>query len=349
MSIRITSLSKEKIIFSQSPVDMRHVLWLYERFRGKAKVSIYVTNVYNSYLYLKRLGLSDCSLTFIPYRPDFRTPIGAVRQRRDLKKLYKEKLKGIQHAEVYFFAYYYDWVTFYFLKRLASNNRLRLIDVYKVKRRRSTGITLSQQVKRFVILLITGVWHEYTEGMSDRVITFPYRRFGVEESEEEVDPDSLQQYMYRVGAGSGKRVLFFESNGADEEMFIGYEDTVRDMLRAILDSGNTVYIKPHPRQGHSKFIDDLPVEIIDGSVPAELLDIEGFDAVVGVESVSIANIAAQETIRVFSLLDLVRFKEEEVREGYRKYLVEKGNGRVRFVEKTDTLLDYINKAGSGGL
>jgi hypothetical protein len=342
-------MMEEKIIFSQSPVDIRYVLWLYERFHGKASVSIYVTNVYNSYLYLQSLGLSDCSLTFIPYRPDFRTPAGIVRQRRDLKKLYKRKLSYSNGAAVYFFTYYYDWVTFYFLKRLASKNRIHLIDVYKVKRQRSAGITISQQIKRFIIFIITGVWHEYTEGVNDRVITFPYRRFGVEESNEKFDPDVLKRYMYRVDKGKGKRVLFFESNGADEEMFIGYEDTITGVLHALLNAGIGVFLKPHPRQGHSKFVEDLPVEIIDSAVPAELIDIEGFDAVVGIESMSIANIAAQEKLPVFSLLDLLRFKNDAVREGYRKYLVEKGNGRVTFVGRLDMLVGGIKETNSGGL
>lgn len=331
----------EKIIFSQSPVDIRHVLSFYEQYRGKTAISIYVTNIYNNFRFLKSLGLKDCSLTYVPYRDDYRTPLGAVGQRRELHRLYRERFAAKEGAEVYFFTYYFDWAAFFFLKRLSKKNVVRLIDVYGYHRMKSSQVSFVDRIKRIALLYITGVFFDITDGMNERIIAFPYRRFGIRESKLEIDPDALRGYMYRVGEKKQKNMLFFESNGAENDMFVGYEDKLKEVVSGFDKAGWTVYVKPHPRLGYSKLIDDLPAEVIEEYIPAELVDIGGFDAVCGINSMSIANIARGEAVCVVSLLDLFRFKEEEVREGYREYLIEKGSGRVRFAANLSELLDKV--------
>ena len=73
-------------------------------------------------------------LLFIPYRQfSFKNPASIISERKRLRDFYHLYLEDFNDAEVFFYTMYYDWISFYFLKRLATNNKVYYVECGKHK------------------------------------------------------------------------------------------------------------------------------------------------------------------------------------------------------------------------
>ena len=331
------------VIFSQFPSDIRYTLWLYEEFKEKRPIAIYVVNVYNSYKFFKDLRLSKCTVEFIPYKYNLRTPIGIMREKIRLLRYYRKHFRKLDSCEIYFFSYYFDYLTFYFIKKLSGSNKILLFDFFDVKRQRAKGIGFIDYMKLIALYFLTGIPFFYTKQVEMNIITFPYEKYNVKKVHKDLDFNSIRRYLYRLNTDKKRNVLLFESNGINDEYFMEYRETLIRILSDILTHNYDIFIKPHPRKGHSKFLNDLNVRFVEDYIPAELIDVENISFIIGIESTSTTYIAENKEIPVYSLIDLFDFKNNEVKQYYKDYLKKVSEGKLIFIKKYADFLEILNK------
>lgn len=134
-------------------------------------------------------------------------------------------------------------------------------------------------------------------------------------------------------------ILFFESNEGNSHIIVNYEETLRNIINWLTETGATIYIKPHPRIGHSKFLEEYnSVRILPEYIPGEFISYGEFSAIVGISTVAIAKIAHISDISVYSLLDIFKFNDVLQKEIYRKYLIDQSDNKVKFVNNLGNLL-----------
>ncbi len=334
---------KNIIIFCQSPSDIRHTLWLYEKNSKESRIYIYVVNVHNNYKFLKSLGLENCVINFFPYEHNLRNPLGILKEKIYLIKAFKEHFKNIKVSDIYFFSHYFDYITFFFIKRLAQTNVIFFIDVFKVNREKVERLNIKDILKLLILYFITGISFICTGEDEKKVVTFPYEHYGVKKIEPKIDMSFIKKYSYKLKTDKIKSILFFESNGVMEDCYLDYRETLTQILIDLLANNYCIFIKPHPKKGYSNFISNLHVNMVEGYIPAEFIDLSTVNFVMGIESVGIANIARVENIPVFSIIDLFRFKNSDLKLSFKDYLKANSAEKIRFIDSYELLLKLFHK------
>ena len=106
------------------------------------------------------------------------------------------------------------------------------------------------------------------------------------------------------------------------------EASFRWMVDCLLRQRFRVYIKPHPRLGHPRFLERMNVRLLPGGVPAEFLDPEQFDVRVGVDSLALARTAVAGASPSVSLVNIVGFRDAATPRRVRQWLDQHGAGRI---------------------
>jgi hypothetical protein len=76
--------------------------------------------------------------------------------------------------------------------------------------------------------------------------------------------------------------------------------------------------------------------ILPKEIPAELFDISSFDFIFGIDSYSITYLSAQSD-KVYSLIELFKFKDESVKQNYIDYLNENSQHKIKYLFDTSEL------------
>jgi hypothetical protein len=232
-------------------------------------------------------------------------------------------------------------VTFFLIKKLAFHNEVYFIDVFGLEHKKVDRLRFQDAIKLFILYLLTGIPFICSGNVKERVIKFPYKRYGVRETNIDAVRLMVDKYSYKIGATGSKNILFFEANGVIEDIFNDYEEVFTRILNLIYEHDCTVYIKPHPRKGFSRFLTVFPITFIENYVPAEFIDLRNIDFIFGIETVSMANIAREEKKPVCSLINLFEFRDRAVKEYYVEYLNTRAPGRITFVKTYTELSDIL--------
>jgi len=328
-------MSKEKkiTIFCQAPPDVLHILNLYEINRGKAAISVIVINVKSLYDYFKSLNLKLQELEFIPYNLSFsiRKPFSFIKGRNQLKTLYKKLFNDKYNETIYFFALWFDWVTFFFLKELSQNNILIYYRYYLyVPEVGREHYNLKEQYILFQYYLLTGIKFQYTDEKQTLRLLFPYKKYNIDVQQAiEPDKDTLKRYLYKVKKVKEKSILLFESNLQPNNIIKDYEKTILHIIEELKKRGYLIYIKAHPRLGHTKVIESVIDQFLPGEIPAELIDVSIFNCIVGIQSFSLVYFSKLSN-NVYSLINLFDFYDNSVKRNYINYLNENSKFNIRF-------------------
>lgn len=334
------------IIFCQAPADTAYVLTLYEKFKDKRSISIYVINVEGTYKHLKLLNLNIDSLKFIPY-PDlyhlFRSPRKIIKARRDIAQMQKQ-FKQIKSHEVYYSNNLADWITFACIHIMRDHNDIFVYDYYNTtKRNAKPKLTVKNVIILLVLFYITRVKLQLDQRLGQSVPFFPCYLYGIRKYNITLSPRIFKKYVYPLEDLLQRAVLLYESDMKDEMTFINYEATISTIIKRLLKEGYKIYIKPHPRIGYSKFLDRYNIIVLPGFISGEFLPVDQFQAVLGIWTTTIAKISASNAnINVVTILDLFHTVREKDKDTMRQFLMNQSNNKLKFAKSMDDLINIIN-------
>jgi len=331
------SKKKKITIFCQAPADVLHILNLYEINKGKAAISVIVINVKSLYDYFKSLNLKLQELEFIPYNLSFsiRKPFSFIKGKKQLKLLYNKLFKDKYDETIYFFGIWFDWVTFFFLKKLSQNNTLiyyrHYLSVPEVGRKH---YNLKEKYILFQYYLLTGIQFQYTDEKETLRLLFPYKKYNIEVQQAiEPDKDALKGYLYKVKNVKEKSILIFETNLNNNPIIKNYEKTLYSIIELLKKNNYSIYIKGHPRLGHTKVIESLIDQFLPREIPAELIDVSSFDYIIGIQSTALAYFSKLSN-NVYSLINLFDFYDNSRKHNY---LNENSKFNIKFVDSISEL------------
>ena len=333
------TIDDEKIIiFSQAPADIKYVIDLYEKWHISHKIMICVTGVINNYRYLQSLNLNS-NLLFIPLFT-MKNPFNVVRQKLILGKIYKGTFQHYRGAKIYFNSKHFDFGTYYFLRKLHYSNTVYFFDLYKHKGDITTSFPLRYILKKLLLNCIVGNHISYMKVGAHLFPIFDYSHMKIEEIVLKTNPDNLSKYMFEVQVPFKRSILFFESNGQMDTHFVDYGKTLDQVLDVFRQSGFEVFIKPHPRIGYSRMLDDHGFIFIESYVPGEMIQIENFDYVIGFASTSLTIAIDGGKTKALSLIDLLDYKSADNKAMMKEYLL-RFNDSLYFVQTLDELQSLL--------
>ncbi len=323
-----------KILICQASADIYFCLSLYEKFVGKFRIVVLVMNNKNYFTFFKHLALSQCEIVFIPY-PKKGTIyfLEIVKSRIRNFYLFQNQLKQIQGADFYFFSLFYDYVGFYFIKHLERRNKGYLIDHYDLEYTDSGNYTFKAFINWITFSFLAGKCLKTVYLNQKSTLCYG-------DGEEKFDKLDRKNYQldptpYSLKVPSQQRtVLLFESDDLKitfTKYPREYEKVMLDIINLLKKEGFKIYLKPHPRLGTSSFLLNHDLEIIPDFIPGEFIEYKSFTLVLGIWSKVIANIANQyPDVKVFSLIDLLPFNDNESREYYRRFLLMCSDSKMSF-------------------
>jgi hypothetical protein len=144
----------------------------------------------------------------------------------------------------------------------------------------------------------------------------------------------LKQYQYRINSQtSKKKLLLFEGNGVLESFYVDYEKTLRACIEK-LSKKYTIYIKPHPRVGHSSFLNDCKVSIVEDYIPSEFIFLNNFDVILGIVTTAIATAKHHNK---YSLINVFEFNDKNVKIKFKEYMDEISRGSLLHISDIEKI------------
>lgn len=326
---------KEIVIFCQAPADIQYALSLYDTYQNESTFHFFAINVEGMYQFLTGLKLKNAHIEFIPYpNLNIRNPKSILKVRQYIKDNIKQHFRGLTNCEIYYFSNKYDWLVFAFIAYLAKRNKVFCYDHYakSIPYEKNNIISAKKLIALLIYFYLTRIILHYEWVNNRGVMSFNHDKYGISVREIRVSKEIFTKYAYNVeDSPLQNSILFFDSNISNADGIENYEETLRSIINFFMEKGFTLYIKPHPRLGYSKFLDEYDVTILPAYIPGEFIAYSQFSAIVGISTVAIAKIAICSDVPVYSLMDLFTFKNTSKKETYRKYLIDQSDGKVMFI------------------
>jgi len=319
---------KEIIIFCQAPADIQYALTIYERNKKKTEITIFCINVKGIYNFIRSLKLDLKELVFIPYTNlsvSYKKPNEILKLKRRLNLLFKNNFKYRSNYEVFFFSHFFDYITFFFVKKLSKNNSVNFINHYDDAIKKNyyrPKKTISKLIyTKFIFKFITGISFDFYKFNSSVILEFPFEKYKIEEIRNNVlDMNVLKKYSYDVRSIDAKKILLLEGDYKIEHLFKDYEKDTKTLLQYLKNLNYKIYLKPHPRIGYSKFLDDYIDSIVNADVPAEFIDETKFKVIIGISSLALAYFANRNNVNVISLINIYQYKDDKTKKRAFEYL-----------------------------
>ena len=138
-----------------------------------------------------------------------------------------------------------------------------------------------------------------------------------------------QKYKYRHQIDKLKVILFFDADLSRLKVLTNYKKDLLELIKKIKKRGYYIVNKGHPRIGTSEIIKPFIDEEIPNYIPAEFIDVESFCYVVGILSLSIANLAKNYD-NVFSVIEEFEFISEKDKLYYKDFLKQNSYNRLKY-------------------
>jgi hypothetical protein len=317
------------LLIAQSPIGIASILQLYVNNIDKNIVRIACIGSRGVYEYLLKLNLK-CEVIFIQPVAYSQNKIKYLSRLRAQKIATDDLCK--EYNLVYFTSIYQDLFTMSILSECQKNN----IKVFRI----STGLDnlhqyanpisfLGKIVEAIVIRLIRWIIGvEINLVMLSGRYFFSYKNSAsIPTLEIEINQEIYEQFGVSVSGGLTKNVLFFESRGEDAGYFSNYQINLTELLDKLKLLGS-VYIKPHPTHGISRFLEgDDELKVLDKSTPAVMINLKNFSMIVGVESAALKEMRHPNLV---SVLDSFEFVNNDVKENFKKYLKDVQGSEIQF-------------------
>lgn len=262
-----------------------------------------------------------------------------VRERRYMKELYNKHLKRFNDADVYLFNRGY--IDFYLARRLRKRNRLVYISSYPTavtpEQYNPTG--LADIVKLVIANLVYGRGIAlgrlpHSKGhphMSDRFLKKEIDAVIPDEKRDEMMND-LDMSRFRVFDVARYSVIYFPQSLIETDYIVD-KDTYRREVGEIFGiiskyyPENEIASKYHPGYPEAEKTVVKTGDVLPDYIPAEFLYNDGVKMYLGAFSSAIANV---EQGLVVSIMDLISFKSNEMKETIKKILVDMSRSEILF-------------------
>jgi hypothetical protein len=323
---------KDIILFSQAPADIQYVLSLYDKYKDEFNITIVVVNVKNNFRFFKSLNLK-VELKFVPLVAQ-KDIIEFLKYSIKLKFIYKKLFSRLDIEKVYFFSNNYDYVTAFFIEKLQYRSLVYFYDIYKIDG--EDIINTATIIKKTLSKLLFGTSIKFFNLPPSIAYQYIYDRKKVKEIDLSAIVNNLNNYKHNISKinNTKKNLLLFESNGETSEDFINYNQDMISILDTISREYN-IYIKPHPRLGYSKICNQYDINIIKSYIPSELVSLNNFDLIVGIDSTSIAT---SKHNNIKSLIHLFSFKDKTRKEYIMAYLNNLSKDEINYIKSTEDIL-----------
>ncbi len=323
-------MNKKILLISQSPSDIRFVLTLYEKYKDSYDVEIIVVGVKNNYHFLCQ-SLPSHNVQFVSI-PKFREYIKLLSFSFVLRSLRKKLVQKYKDDHIYFFSRFGDYATAYLIDALKKNNTILYVDsVYSyvseiIEPNQSVVLNIKGKIKKNYLRYLLFFEMKFVN-ISGPAVEYYDTKNNVSDISITIDEKVYSKYGYSVECAHKKKsILFFESNGMTESYFEKYDIELKLIIDFLCDKYD-LYIKPHPSHGSSSVWDEYDVNFLPGYIPAEFINVESFDKVVGIESAALANIRHPKKV---SLINFFGFTDESIKHNFQKYITNHSIDDVSF-------------------
>ena len=334
------------IIFCQAPADIQYALTIYERNKNHVRISVFCINVEGMYKFIESLNLNLEELVFIPYDFNFYylKPIQIIKVKRKLALLKTKYFDNIKNRKIYFFSHFFDYMTFFFVSKLCSNNNINFINHYDNAIKKNYNRP-QKKIKLFITKniyqFITGINFKFYAFNNSIILEFTFKDYGIKEIKENILDDNIHsKYTYNVEVNNSKNILLLETDFQKVNNYINYIKTTKQVMQILKQIGYSIYLKPHPRIGYSRFLDDYIDSIVNADVPAEFINENQFDLVIGIGSSGLAYFANRKKIKVISLMNIYQYYDENTKKRAFEYINDLSSN-VRFIKNLDEFKNEI--------
>jgi len=351
-------MSKEVVIFCQSYTQIKGALYLITHNYDTRLITLVIPGNHDLYKFFKlvdvkwfhdkvhiiyferykrRISQKEKVKSILYVLPDI------IRERRYLKAIYSKYFTKLRGAEVFFFSRYWSDYAFYILKKIGKRNRLVYVPdpaadaliIGKVAPTNITDLAISVVLKlifgwditigKYIGQVVNGIPDKLIEKDVDKVI-------GREERDEMLRDIDLSKFQ--VFNVEDYDVIYF---GHDMKQTRLSRNTMKKELSeifAILSKyfpENRIALKYHPQRINDKTIINVGV-VLEDFIPAELLYNEKVKIYLSPYSLSIANV---EKGLAISLIDLISFKNDRIKQQEKDALMKRSRMEILFPKSLD--------------
>jgi len=316
------------IIFCQANADLLYVIYLISKYKN---VVVYVINVKGIYEFLVSLKIKNIEIRFIPYfKFSYYNPKSIYKTRKSLDELWKKEFSKYKNCNVFFFSTSYDWLTASCVKRLSLENKVTYYNHYDhlTSSLGNISFSIKRELKKLIFLFIAK-----TDFLTKTETNFPkfnYSKYNIVRYEVTKKPVPNKDYLYNVQEGNSKKALFlidpFELKNLENSSNFFLISLVENLKRKNI----SVFLKGHPRLGEPEIFKSIVNYIIPNHIPSEFLNYNCFDFVFGLTSASLCYPAQKQFCNVYSLTNIVNFKDPLLKNQLKDYINEYSGNKIIF-------------------
>ena len=352
---------KELVIFCESYPSIHNCLYVTTHNHHKRSITIVIPgnrdlfkffNVINERLFNNAINI----IYFEPYKGRrtegrkinqivYRIP-EIIKEKRYLKGVFDNHLAQLEGADVFFFARDLAQVTFYFLEKLRKRNRLVYMygGDHVIKVDEYTPNSIVDLISLVILKLVYGrdiviiKLPGYPRGapyIPDRFINKKVDKvIGREERNEMLRDFDLDQFKIFDAGNYG--VIYFDDS-LSEIGYIADKDTFGRKLAEIFNILSKYFPeKEIARKYHPHYPGDKATikigDVLPDFIPAELLYNKNVKMYLGACSNCITNVGKGLAV---SLIDLISFKNDKIREHLKEALIQRSRSEILFPQSLE--------------
>lgn len=350
------------VIFGESYGYIKHVLYLITQNQHDRPVTVVIPGFLDLFQFFQvineRVFHNAINLIYIeayqPRRAKVRGIIkkiphvipDIIKERRYLKEAFTKNFAGCEGCEVFFFSRGFSGLKFYLLKKLSNRNRVVYISCYLPQITPMRKYTPGNIVDLASLAILKSIYgRDIAVGKLPNIKGFPYMpdRFMEREVDKIIDWDETDAMMrdfdlsqFKVFDAGHYSVIYFHQDLIGGG-YITDAETFRRELASVFDvvlrhfPEKELAFKDHPGDTGDKTLIRVG-DILPAFIPAELLYDENVKMYLSGFSYSIANV---EKGLAVSLIDLITFKSDEIRNGLKERLIKVSKSKILFPESLD--------------
>lgn len=330
---------RKSVIFIQAAADVRHAINIIED-KSHSKYIIYVVHVYDIYSFLVNNINLPVEIKFIPSVNIKKfNPLTIFSAKLKLKKLWENTFKDREVDKVYFFSRFFDQTTSFLIRNFVESN-IEVIymehydDVSVEKaarfRKNSFGYLNSLMLSK-IISYYTGA--KFITRFKQKYIELDVEKYPIKKVKP-LDVLVKEVHKYKITDNNKKILLFLQPL---ELEFLTNQSTkeVRDIIDFYISKSFKVYLKGHPRLGTPiEYTETNDIKLIPNYIPSEFISTSDFNFVFGIVSSSL-KVPAMGANNVYSLNNVLIFKDKEKQDFFYNYLKKFSNERINFPESIE--------------
>lgn len=342
-------LKKDKdniVIFSQSVGDLPYVLKTYEDNKENYNIILIIINVENVYKFLLTLHLQVKAIVYIPYELKGLKEVWLYgKEKRRLRNIYLKHIQLIKNIKkVYFYSIFSDWITFCFVMWIKNDYDS---DVYYVDFQDNINLKTIKSKKTFqnifrvflLKVLTCGIRFAYDVNDYNE-FRFLYETYPIKKIKIDIKSFNLDTYLvdvYKYCNRKSKNALFYLSKYTEGYAKDGFYDTYEKIFSILHKNNYSITIKAHPREGE---VDELKGKYdysIPTYIPAEFLNLQPFDLILGIHSYAIIGVSNLYKIKTMALFYLFDFDDVSIKNRFIEFFKKNSKENIDFPKSYEEL------------